>query len=160
MAENNNKQNKRPKVKTFYSASPKVDMGALDMSFNSKDGSVYWRLAPQSGYNDSQRAKGVYDWKSAVNVKLDVGEVGAILRAIRTDSEFKFFHDFGGNKVSGSLKYWQTEKSRGFGVNVTKGDKPIRVSLSLGDAELMAEYLRFALDHIFSADYAADKKYW
>ena len=163
MAENN-KQVKRPKVKTFYSANKTCTLGSMDLSFNSKDGSVYLKMAPQKAYHDERKAKGEYDWPNAVNVKLDTGEVGALIRALRTDGEFTFIHDFEGNKTSGSCKFYKNEKGGrtyyGFGFSVKKGDREVKVPIGLGDGELIMEYLRFALDHIFSADYAVDKKYW
>ena len=50
----------------------------------------------------------------------------------------------------------------GFSVNKTEKETQkktaFKVALSKGDAVVVKEYLRFALDHINSADYAEDKK--
>ena len=156
-----NKQVKRPKVKTFYAANQALQMGAMDLSVNSKDGSVFMKFAPQKAYHADRRAKGEYDWGNAVNVKLDVGEIGGFIRALRSDGEFLFIHDFEGNKTTGGVKFYTTQNgNKGFGFSVKKGDKTIKVPVPVGDGELILEYFRFALDHIFSADYALDKKYW
>lgn len=160
MAENNNTE-KRKKIRNFYSASQKLDMGAAEWSFNSKDASVYLKMAPQIAYHADRRAKGEYNWKEAVVIKLDTNEVGGIIRALRTDGEFSFIHDFEGNKTTGSVKYFTTAKgTKGFGLSIKRGDKEVKCPIPVGGGEFLLEYLRFALDHIFSADYAADKKFF
>jgi hypothetical protein len=159
MADNN--KVKRPKIRTFYAASKGAPLGALDISFNSKDGAVYFKFAPQTAYHADRRAKGEYGWRDSINIKLDVGEVGAIIRSLRIDGEYTFVHDFEGNKTTGGVKFYTSKNgSHGFGFYAKKGDREIKVPVQVGDGELILEYLRFCLDHIFSADYALEKAYW
>lgn len=159
MAENKSNVEKRPKIKTFYAANESLTVGALDISLDSKKGAVYLKFAPQIAYHDDRQAKGEYGWKESINVKLDVGEVGGIIRAIRTDNEFAFIHNFKGVKTFGSVKYYTAKDgTKGFGFSCKQGERVVKVPVPVGDAEFISEYLRFALDHIMSADYAADKK--
>ena len=150
----------------FYGANKATTGGMLDVSFNSKDASIYFRAAKQVNNNPDKRN---YDYETAVSFKFTPDEAAQIVKTIRTDGKWKFYHTFDakdGTKIvtSGSLNWYEIpaknegqDPSTGFGFTGTKGDFTCKVALSSGGAERLAEYLQFALEHIFSSDYSEDK---
>lgn len=148
----------------FFSPKKTQDGAALYVSFNSKDAALFFKLIQQTGWDDAKK-KGSFQGGEYINVKFSPDEIGDFIQAIRNKSEAKFYHSFGDDTTTGTLKYYivpaKTEGQRdkeGFGIKVKRGDVEYKVGLTLGAAERLMEYLRFALDHIFSAIYAADKK--
>lgn len=147
----------------FYSPNSKLTGGALFVSFNSKEGHAYFKLLRQIANNPNK--KGNYDGNNPVNVKLSTDEAAGIIDAVRNNGEYSFYHDFNGNVTSGRFAFYsiqpKTPKDKpktGYGLTVNKGDVEIKIGFNRGSAERLAQYLEFALDHIFSADYQADKK--
>lgn len=147
----------------FFAPNKKLTGGSLFVSFNSKDAAIYFRLAKQLDFNLKGGSK--FDHENGFSIKMSVDEGAAIIRAVRRNSSTSFYHQFEENVTSGSFKYWKiepkTEKdtlAEGFGLTVKKGDSEVKIGFSLGGAERLAQYLEFALNHIFSADYAEDKK--
>jgi len=148
-----------------FSPNNKVTGGAAFFSFNSKDGSVFVKLIRQIANNANKQ--GNFDGNNPINVKLTEDEVGDIIRAVRVNGRSSFYHTFGEDKTTGSFSHWdmvvkgkdgKDVKKEGFGLTVNKNGTEIKVGFSLGAAERLSEFLKFALTHIFSADYAADKK--
>ncbi len=148
-------------MQTFFSPNTKVTGCVGNFSFNSKEGSLYITLVKQTGWNAESR-NGVFKGGAKLTVKFNRGEIGGFINAIRTRGEYSFYHNFGNPPTTGSLKHYVQEsekgKRTGFVLNVNNGEKKYTLGLSTGEAEALMEYLRFALDHIFSADYSADKK--
>ncbi len=150
----------------FFSPNSKISGGAAFFSFNSKDGAIYVKLLKQIANN--QNKKGNFDGANPINVKLGQDEAADIIRAIRTNSESKFFHQFEANKTSGSFKFYtipakdQYPAKSGFGLSVKKNsdgkDAEIKVGFNLGSAERLSLWLQNALTHIFQAEYSQDIK--
>lgn len=145
----------------FYS--PKVDGtgAALFVSFNSKDGAIYFKLQRQTGWNTTTK-KGSFKGGASTNLKMSQDEAGAIINAIRTRGATKFYHQFGDSVTSGQFTYFKVgeppQEKRGFGLTISKAEEKFKIGFTEGSAERLMEYLRFALSHIFSAIYSADKK--
>lgn len=152
----------------IYSGNKTNTGGALFVSFSSKDGSFFFKVLKQTGWND-QTKKASFSGGEIMNLKFGRIEVGSIIRAInRQESVSKpFFHPFNGVSTSISFNYYEkayTDKQgkpdtmRGFSFSFKRNESLIRIGVSLGDAEVLSRYLEFGLDHIFSAIYAKDKK--
>ncbi len=148
----------------FYSAN-KTNTGAMSSwSFNSKDQSVWVRLIKQTGSNQSASGgtNGTYKGGAAINVKFNVDEVGGIIRSARVLEPVSFFHQNPNNKTTIRFSPFEVKGQNGtsvrYGLSFKQGDLEFKIGLSVGQAETLAQYLEFSLGHIFSADYAADKK--
>lgn len=144
---------------SFYSTAPNNTGAALFVSFNSKDYTLFFRLVKQTGY-DAQIKKGTYKGGQQYSVAFNVNEVGEMINALRHCGEWSFYHSTKDRVVKGSLKYYKAEQSKkeGVGLSVLVGEDVMKVGFTLGTAETLAQYLEFALTHIFSAMYADEKK--
>lgn len=155
---------------SYYSPNTKVTGGALFASWNSKEGSIYFRLLKQIANN--QNKQGNFDGKNPLNVKLSQDEAADIIRAVEDRGESKFYHKFesaAGNTVTtGTFKYYEIEGEyegkktlrRGFGLSVKKAAgevvQEVKVGFTLGSAERLSIFLKLALSRIMEAEYAAD----
>ncbi len=143
----------------FFAPNKNLTGGAVIVTFNSKDANVYLKLAKQVNNNPDKKN---FDFTKAVNVKLSADEAAGIVRAIRTGGEFKFYHSFQDVVTSGSYSFYSIDQEgkaprTGFGLKVSKDGTEYKVGFTEDTAERLKLYLEFALDHIFSADYAEDK---
>ncbi len=151
----------------FFAPNKSMTGGAILASFNSKDANVYFKAAKQVNNNPDKKN---FDFQNAVNFKFSADEAAGIFRAIRTCSEFKFIHSFTDQSnvkhtTSGSFRYYnipsKTEgvpNKEGYGFTGNKDGNTYKCGFTLDSAERLAQYLQFALNHIFSADYSEDKK--
>lgn len=153
---------------TTYSAN-KQGTGALaEVSFNSKDESIWLRLTKQTGTTTSPsgRQNGTYKGGARANVKLSIEEAGGIIHAVRTAGQFSAFHSTADKKTTVSFKYYhipaqdQSKPAReGFGLTVKSGNDEWKVGYSVGAAVALEQYLEFALKHhIYAAIYSKDKE--
>ena len=148
----------------YYSPNAKGTGAALFMSFASKDGAVYCKFVKQTSW-DAQRRKGTFKDGKVLNFKLSQDEAGALIEAVRNKARTDFFHQFDNENTTGSFSYYRIEPKtpkdkvkEGFGFSVKRGEDEYKVGFTLGAAERFMEFLKFALNHIFSAEYAARKK--
>ena len=150
----------------FYSPTNKVSGGALFASWNSKDGSIYFKLLKQIANNPDK--KGNFDGKNPLNIKLSQDEAADIIRAIRTNSKSKFYHKFDSAVTTGEFSFYtipasgQYPERNGFGLSVKKTvegkETVIKVGFTAGSAERLSLFLKNALVHIFDAEYSQDLK--
>ena len=70
--------------------------GLLDVSFNSKDESVWFNIKKQTGINITAdgRTTGVFKDGLTVAVKFSIAEVGSIIYAIDNKSEYSVPHNY------------------------------------------------------------------
>lgn len=150
---------------TYFSPTAKVTGGALFATFNSKEGSIYFKLIKQIANNADK--KGNFDGKNPLNLKLTQDEAADIIRAIRERGEAKFYHTFKETKTVGSFRHYEIDrgaegKKTGFGLSVkkTEGDQSleIKVGFNPGSAERLSLFLQNALVHCFDAEYSQDLK--
>lgn len=153
----------------------------LGFQFNSKEEVLFLNLIKQNGFNAN--GKGKFNGGKQVTVALGAHEIGGILAVIdslkypiyATDKatlkpkrrEQSYHHEsekqslkitFSGyldkdtSEVKGlSISVLQTVKSSGEKNNYS-------FWAGVDESSLIEEYLRFVLEHFFSADYAEDKK--
>ncbi len=150
----------------FFSPNSRISGGAAFFTFNSKDGAVYVKLLKQIANNSDK--KNNFDGKNPINVKLSQDEAADIIRAVRTNSESKFYHQFDSAKTSGSFKFYTIPAKdsfpakSGFGLSVKKsqesGEQEIKCGFTLASAERLSLWLHNALTHIFDAEYSQDIK--
>lgn len=152
----------------YFAPTKSIKGGALFVKFISKEECAFLEFHKQTANNPNKKDN--FDFKNPKNkivVKLSKDEIGGFIRVIRTKRELSSFHSFDSNNTTISFKYYALDtqdgkKKEGFSFSVGKTASGVKtqvtLSLSLDQAETLMEYLRFALDHIFSAIYAADKK--
>lgn len=146
---------------TFFSPTSKMTGSALFVSFNSKDASIFMKFVKQTSWDDKTK-RGAFKDGKYINFKLSIDEASDIIRAIRDKDECSFYHTFDGDVTTGKFNHYSIEKDgktkKGFGLTVKKDPDEYKCGFNYGAAERLAQYLEFALSHIFSADYAKDKK--
>jgi len=149
----------------YYSPNPRLNGGALFASFNSKEGSIYFKVLKQIANNADK--KGNFDGKNPINVKLSQDEAADIIRAIRTNGLSSFYHKFNDEVSTGKFTYYEIDakdgqgnpiKRKGFGLTVKKNDIEVKMGFTLGSAERLSLFLKNALVHIFNAEYSQDLK--
>ena len=150
----------------FFSPNKSINGGALFATFNSKDGSIYFRLLKQIADNPSKKDN--FDGKNPINIKLSQDEAADIVRAIRTNLESKFYHKFENNTCTGNFKYYvipakgEFKERSGFGLSIkkTSGEKvqEVKIGFTLGSAERLSIFLVNALKHIMDYEHIEDMK--
>ena len=147
----------------FFSPNKSVTGGCAFFSFNSKDGSVFVKLLKQVANNIDK--KGNFDGKNALNIKLTEDEAAGFIRAVRTCGRCSFFHKSEKGDTQITFNHYvikpktpEEKERQGYGLTVKRGAQEIKVGFTMDAAERLSEYMKFALTHIFSADYSADLK--
>ncbi len=148
----------------FYSPTKTKTGAALSVKFASKDQSIFFSLIQQTGWDDKTR-KGSFRGGKMLNFKLSLDETAGLIQTIESRSKVSFYHTFGENSTTGSFNYYEIPSNepnkdprRGFGLTLKNGTDQFKVGFTMGSAQNLLEYLRFALTHCYSALYAADKK--
>lgn len=142
---------------------------AVGISFNSKDGKIFFKFIKQTGW-DEKTKRGKFQGGQMFNITFNATEVGGILNCIERGSTDKLFHSSGKGDTSiewaplvnkaTNVKNGVTVSVNPRGQEVKEGEKPLQFGFWFNNAEarLLKEYLQFALDHIFTAEYSAEKK--
>lgn len=150
---------------TVFAANSKLSGGSLFVSVNSKDAAVYLKVFKQIANNDKNQKEN-FDWKNGINIKISVAEAGGLLRAVRNNGKYSFYHSFDNKVTTGTFNFYSVEGTKdgkpvtnqGFGLTIKKDDKEYKIGMKTDMAEAFAEYLVFCLQKIYSAMYAEDKK--
>lgn len=154
---------------------------AIGLEFNSKDQNLFLSVIKQNGFNPN--GKGKFNGGKQVKVALGAHEIGGILSvindlkqpALKTDKatlipvrrEQSYHHE--SEKQSCKIKFAPYIAQDGFtvvglSISVNQTDKKTTENTSYSfwaapdEFTLVEEYLKFTLDHFFSADYSAKKK--
>lgn len=147
----------------FYKPTQKVTGSACSFSFNSKDECLYIQLVKQVGYDPAKRL-GSFNGGEKVNLKFSMTEIGGMIDALERNVPFSAFHSSeartGINFDPYIDKVSNLQKGFSLRINQTSGDNKISFALGFTFPEMVQirEYLKFVLEHCFSANYSADKK--
>ncbi len=148
----------------YFAGKPSGQGASLYVSFNSKEQSGFLKFIKQTGW-DATKKQASFKGGAFLNVKLSPDELADMAKSIRFRESTSFYHQFGGAVTTGKFSYYDIpndDKSkpprRGFGISFKKGNDEFKVAFSLGAAERLYEYIRFALQRMHEADYVADKK--
>lgn len=146
----------------FYKPNKSVKGSAASFSLNSKKGSVFVQIIKQTGYDEAKRLGSFKDGKQ-VSIQLNQIEIGAIIDVLEHQTEFKTVHKT--EKFTTGINftpYIKDGKQLGYGLSVNRSEGENKDSWLIGfnfhEAVVVREWLKFALEHIFTADYSADKK--
>ncbi len=170
-----NKSNKGALLSINFSAKPDKSNGD---TLAKGDKSFYINLVGQTSWNESERTGGFKDGKK-ITVKLSPTEIGGILYAISKNTTLAaamgqeyVYHD--GEKTATTIyfgphfkkekqgeKWVDTTNQVGFGIRVVKTEKAnkenkeqLAVGLTYSETELLVNYLKDGLQHIFDALYS------
>lgn len=144
------------------------------------DKSFYLNFVSQTGWNEAERTGSFKDGKK-ITVKLSPTEIGGILSAINRNTTLAVamgqeyvYHDgkdsattiyFGPHfkKEKQGEKWVDTTNQIGFGVRVVKTEKAnkenkeqLSIGLTYAETELLVNYLKDGLAHIYNAWYSED----
>lgn len=150
----------------YFSPNKSVTGGALFVTSNSKDESIYFRILKQVANNPNK--VGNFDGANPINIKLGQDEAADIIRAVRTNGEAKFYHQFKETVTSGSFKFYTIPAKdnfpakSGFGLSIKRTqdgkETDAKVGFTVGSAERLSLYLQNALVRIFDCQHAQDMK--
>jgi hypothetical protein len=147
-----------------YAKGNKNNTGMLTtVAFNSKEEAVFISLIRQTGWS-AEHNRPTFGGGERIVIKINPIEVAGIITAIEKRDAFSFFHSFDGAAgTNGSLKYMEQQKDDGstrcgFGLYMKKDGKDYKTSFTVAEATEMSFFLRFSLDHIYSAIYSAAKQ--
>lgn len=149
---------------SFFAGNKSNTGGAAYVSFNSKEEAVFIKIVKQTEWNTTTN-HAVFKGGQTINFKLTLDEVGGLIETIRNRGKIAFFHSFDKNTTTGNFNYFEIpskepnrDPRRGFGLSLKNNGVDYKVAFTLGSAENLMEYLKFALTHCYSAIYAIDIK--
>lgn len=149
----------------FYKPTKRSTGSLVNFSFSSKGDKkgIFVEFVKQTSWDDKA---GVASFKGGekVNIKLSLVETAGILRAIEGNTSASlngkgFYHksDSGSASISFS-PYMREGEQVGFSFSVMKQEsgeqKKFAIGLDFNESTLLREFLKFALEHVFSGLYS------
>lgn len=156
----------------FYKPNSRNTGAALSVSFNSKGDKkgVFFELIKQVSWDDSTK-KGKFGGGAKILSKFNTTEIAQFIDVIERGADFEkaLYHTNGEsssqinftkmrNKVQQGGKWVDAEGYKGYVLYVNKGEDKISIGLTFSEAVELREYLKFALNHIFTALYSESIK--
>ena len=139
----------------FYKANPKVTGTACSFSVNPKDKSIYASLIKQKSWDDNSKT-GRFDADSKCTIKLNLMELGAIINAIETKSDWSAYHGTQTRATKMNFSPYSQGDNHGFNFRVTadsKEDSEKKATYSMGfrygEAEVLKQYFIFSMHSIY-----------
>lgn len=139
----------------FYKANAKVTGTACSFSVNPKDKSVYASLIKQKSW-DATSKTGRFDAENKCITKLNIMELGSIINAIDTKSDWSAYHGTQTRATKMNFSPYSQGDNHGFNFRVTadsKEDSESKATFSMGfrygEAEALKQYFLFSLHAIF-----------
>ena len=151
----------------LYKANKSNKGCACSLSFNSKESALFIQLIKQVSY-DEARHLGSFSGGEKITIKSSLGEIGSLIDALKRNVEYSTVHQ----SKDATTQIWfapylvgegDARVQRGYGLRVSKKTKDgqefkFLMPFNFGEGQLLQTYLDFVLRHIFSADYAEQKK--
>lgn len=151
----------------IYKANKANKGAACSFSFNSKEAALYIQLIKQTGYDDAKHL-GSFSGGEKITIKSSLAEIGSFLDVLKRNVEYSTVHKSKGATTQIWLAPYivdfnGTKTQKGFGLRVSKKtddgvESKFLMPINFGEAQLLQVYLDFVLRHIFSAEYAEEKK--
>ncbi len=143
----------------FYKANPKVTGTACSFSVNPKDKSVYASLIKQKSWDDKTKT-GRFDADSKCITKLSTMELGALVHAIESKTDWSAYHGTQTRATKMNFAPYSQGGNEGFNFRVTadsKEDSENKATYSMGfrygEAEVLKEFFRFSMQLIFQSSH-------
>ena len=141
----------------FYKANPKVSGTACSFSVYPKVKSVYASLIKQKSWDDKTKT-GRFDADSKCITKLSTMELGALINAIDTKTDWSAYHGTQTRATKMNFSPYSQGGNEGFNFRVTadsKEDSEKKATYSMGfrygEAEVLKRYFIFSMNAIFQA---------
>ena len=139
----------------FYKANPKVTGTACSFSVNPKDKSVYASLIKQKSWDDKSKT-GRFDADNKCITKLNIMELGALINAIDTKTDWSAYHGTQTRATKMNFAPYSQGGNEGFNFRVTadsKEDSENKATFSMGfrygEAEALKQYFLFSMNAVF-----------
>ena len=155
----------------IYKPTPRVTGTACSFSFNNLDGNFYLNLIKQASWNDQKKigsfSENAQNPEKKVVVKLSKIEVCGILDSLDNNRTADFFHNSENQKLGIKFSpYIREDKQIGYSLNVIKNSKTqttqpaisFLIGFTFAEARMVAEYIKFGLNHIFSTERSEEIK--
>jgi hypothetical protein len=146
-------------------------------TFNSKGDKkgVFVEIVKQNGWDASARGgqgNGIFKGGKKTTVKFSLAEVGEFIRALETNTDAaKAFHTpkagsatitfarFKGKVQNKDTKKWEEGQNyTGWSLGISRTDDRYAISMTFGEGVMLREWLKFALEHVYSGIYSDDLK--
>lgn len=151
----------------FYKANKSNKGCACSLSFNSKEASLFIQLIKQVSY-DEQRHIGSFSGGEKVTIKSNLTEIGGFIDSLKRNVDYSTVHQ----SKDATTQIWfapyyvgdgENRVQKGYGLRVSKKTKDGQESkflmpFNFGEGQILQSYFDFVLKHIFSAEYAEQKK--
>jgi hypothetical protein len=145
---------------SLYKPNSKVTGCAFQFKIGQRKGSektLYVSAIQQSSWNENTKTGSFSDNaknpEKTLNIKLNENEIGGLLYAIRTYTDFSAFHTFDDNKTQISFKPYTKNndaKTKAFSFTISRnGNQKFGIGIELGEAETLSEFLKFTLTEIY-----------
>jgi hypothetical protein len=118
---------------------------------------LYVSAIQQASWNENTKtgsfSENAKNPEKTLNIKLNENEIGGLIYAIRTYSDFSAFHTYDENKTQISFKpYTKQNDTKAFSFSVSRnGNQKFGVGIELSEAEALSEFLKFTLNQIYSS---------
>jgi len=139
----------------FYKANAKVTGTACSFSVNPKDKSVYASLIKQKSWDDKSKT-GRFDADNKCITKLNIMELGALINAIDTKTDWSAYHGTQTRATKMNFAPYSQGGNEGFNFRVTadsKEDSEKKATFSMGfrygEAEALKQYFIFSMHSVF-----------
>ena len=155
----------------IYKPTPRNTGTACSFSFNNLDGNFYLNLIKQASWNDQKKigsfSENAQNPEKKVVVKLSKIEACGILDALDNNRTVDFFHNSENQKLGIKFSpYIREDKQVGYSLNIIKNSKTqttqpaisFLIGFTFAEARLVAEYIKFGLNHIFSTERSEEIK--
>lgn len=149
----------------FFKPNAKCMGSACSFSVTStgKGKGIYVEIIKQKSWDDKAKT-GTFDSskENKINLKFTPSEIAEMMIVCqRQKGAVKLFHNTG--EITSSIQFYvynkkDTDIPAGIALSVSKGEKKASVPFTFGEAFLLYNWLQFALNRIFAADYAEQKK--
>lgn len=116
---------------------------------------LYVSAIQQASWNENTKtgsfSENAKNPEKNLNIKLNINEIGGFLYAIRQYKEFSAYHTYEENKTQISFKpYQKKDGTDAFSFSISRnGNQKFGIGIELGEAEALAEFLKFSLNEIF-----------
>jgi hypothetical protein len=145
---------------SLYKPNSKVTGCAFQFKVGSGKNSektLYVSAIQQASWNENTKTGSFSDNaknpEKTLNIKLNENEIGGLLYAIRTYTDFSAFHTFDDNKTQISFKPYTKNndaKTKAFSFTISRnGNQKFGIGIELGEAETLSEFLKFTLTEIY-----------
>lgn len=147
----------------FFKPTKSKTGSLISLTFNSKNSAAYIQIVKQVGDMRNKPFAGA-GANQKTSIQLSLTELGAFLNVIEKKTKFNTVHksESGSRIINFDPYYIDSEDGKkvlkGYSLSTILGANSFKSSFNLNEARIFQEWIKFVLDHCFSAIYSEDKK--